>query len=110
MKRLSLVLFFGFLSLLIKGQDSLIQVVLDNKNHDTTYIKDFHDKLVLKSYIVSKANNFSVTDINNEITTEFKPNDVTNLGFGVNYKSFGLSVAFIPLGKKDTETYGRTKN
>lgn len=91
------------------GQSSDLQVVLSNEGHDTSYIKDFHEKLILKTYMVSKANNFSVTDVKNQVTTEFKPNDVTNLGFGVNYKSFGLSVAFIPLGKKDNETYGRTQ-
>jgi len=102
-----LLIFLSQVSLL--AQDSDIQIALRNDGHDTSYIKDFHDKLILKTYVVSKANNFSVSDVKNEITTEFKPNDVTNLGFGVNYKSFGLSMAFIPLGKKDNETYGRTQ-
>mgnify|MGYP001979382689 CR=1 FL=1 len=94
---------------ILMGQDSDLQVVLSNEGHDTTYIKDFHEKLIVKTYIVSKANNFSVTDVKNEITTDFKPNDVTNLGFGLNYKSFGVSIAFIPLGNKDNEKYGRTR-
>ena len=103
------ILFICSISPQLFGQNSDLQIVLTNDGHDTTFIKYFHEKLVLKTYIVSKANNFSVTDVKNEITTNFKPNDVNNLGFGVNYKSFGVSIAFIPLGKKDNHTYGNTQ-
>ena len=102
------ILFICSISQQLFGQNSDLQIVLTNDGHDTTFIKYFHEKLVLKTYIVSKANNFSVTDVKNEITTNFKPNGVNNLGFGVNYKSFGVSIAFIPLGKKESRNNGRS--
>lgn len=97
------------LTLLGSAQDGIIETTFRSNGQDTSYIRSFHEKLILKTYFVNKSNQFSITDIKDEQTTEFKPNDVTNLGFGVNYKAFGLSVAFIPVGRQDRERYGRTR-
>lgn len=82
--------------------------LLDNDNFDTTFITSFQDQLHVKTFIVNKSNEFSVTDVNNSITTEYRPNSSADLGFGFNYKSFGLALAFIPMGNQNHEKYGRT--
>ncbi|MGB0403769.1 MAG: DUF4421 family protein, partial [Salibacteraceae bacterium] len=107
-QRLYTIVIFLLLFIEVFSQTEEIQLAFRNDGHDTSYIKDFHQSLVLKTYIVNKSNDFSISNTANEITTEFQPNDGANLGFGVNYKSFGVSLAFIPLGKKNNSKYGKT--
>lgn len=110
MNKISLILFALFILRWSAGhsQAEEIHEAFRNDGHDTSYIKDFHESLVLKTYIVNKSNDFTISNKENEITADYKPNDGANLGFGVNYKAFGISLAFIPLGKRNNSKYGKT--
>lgn len=79
-------------------------------NIDTVYIKDLSHKLSIRVLSVSKFTNFDVKDNNVDSLISYSPNRNINLGFGVNYKWFGLWFAFkFPFINKDDAKYGETK-
>ncbi|UTW60638.1 DUF4421 family protein [bacterium SCSIO 12741] len=91
-----------------KKRDSTLQKM----QFDTSYITDLTQKLTLKTYLVDKSNTFTVSHNDNDgngFQTEYKPNDGSSIGFGFNYKWLGFSMAFIPLGRRDFSTHGRTQ-
>lgn len=77
--------------------------------YDTNYIKDLSDKLSLRIYGINKFNKFSIYDEGSDHTLEYAPNNDLNLGIGINYKWFGIGLAFnFPFINNDDETYGST--
>jgi len=75
--------------------------------YDTSYIKDLSDKLSVRIYGISKYNKFEINEVESAI--RYSPNSNLNFGVGVNYKWFGLGVAFnIPFINNDDNKYGST--
>lgn len=77
---------------------------------DTLYIKDLSHKLSIRILSVNKFTSFDIKDNNADSLIGYSPNRNLNLGFGVNYKWFGLWIAFnFPFINNDDEIYGETK-
>ena len=77
---------------------------------DTVYIKDLSDKLSIRIFGVNKFTRFDIKDNEIDSLVSYSPNRNLNLGFGLNYKWFGLGVAFnFPFINNDDDIYGKTK-
>ena len=77
---------------------------------DTNYIKDLSHKLSIRILSVNKFTSFDIKDNDVDSLVSYSPNRNLNLGFGVNYKWFGLWIAFkFPFINNDDEKYGETK-
>ena len=77
---------------------------------DTNYIKDLSHKLSIRILSVNKFTSFDIKDNDIDSLISYSPNRNLNLGFGVNYKWFGLWFAFnFPFINNDDEIYGETK-
>ncbi|MBD81689.1 MAG: hypothetical protein CL840_22430 [Crocinitomicaceae bacterium] len=77
--------------------------------HDSTFILDLTQKLTLKVLLVSRLNEYSITDTSGNISTNFVPNEALSVGLGFNYKFIGFSAAFIPIASKSSDDYGKTQ-
>jgi len=77
---------------------------------DTNYIKDLSHKLSIRILTVNKFSSFDIKDNDVDSMVSYSPNRNLNLGFGVNYKWFGLWMAFkFPFLNDDDAKYGETK-
>lgn len=76
---------------------------------DSTFINDLTQKLTLKVILVSRINEYSISDTSGNYSTHFVPNDALSIGVGFNYKFIGFSAAFFPIASKNTEEYGKTQ-
>jgi len=77
---------------------------------DTLYIKDLSHKLSIRILGVNKFTSFDIKDNGIDSLVSYSPNRNLNLGFGLNYKWFGLWFAFnFPFINNDDEIYGKTK-
>ena len=61
---------------------------------DTVYIKDLSHKLSIRIFGVNKFTRFDIKDNGIDSLVSYSPNRNLNLGFGLNYKWFGLWIAF----------------
>ncbi len=78
---------------------------------DSVYIVDYKDQLVLRTFIKQKFNELKIEDDKKNRSVHYKPNALSSIGFGGNYKWLGLDVAFKnKSSEKDTEVYGRTQS
>lgn len=78
--------------------------------YDTNYIENLSDKLAIRVLGINKFYRFSIENNENNQVVEFEPNSNLNLGFAVNYKWFGLGVAFnFPFVNNDDHIYGETR-
>ncbi|MGL1887953.1 MAG: DUF4421 domain-containing protein [Reichenbachiella sp.] len=70
------------------------------RNHDTTYIKNYADKLAIRLVNINKYNTFSLRNVKENVSATYRPNFKSNLGIGIAYKwfSFDLTVP-ISIGK-----------
>ncbi|MBN2172965.1 MAG: DUF4421 domain-containing protein [Bacteroidales bacterium] len=76
---------------------------------DTVYIKDLSDRLAIRIYGINKFSQFDIKDNHEGETVEYSPNQSMNLGVAVNYKWFGLGLAFnFPFINNDNDIYGKT--
>jgi hypothetical protein len=83
--------------------------VLYKTKPDTNYYESHKKMLAIKFLGVSKVASFSVFDKENKAKLLYNPNEALNIGFGFNYKWFGLDLAFnIPGFNDDNEKYGTT--
>lgn len=64
------------------------------RNQDTTYIKNYSDKFVLKLIGVNKFNYFKIKDNRENTSVRYRPDRRLNLGIGFSYKWFALDLAF----------------
>jgi len=64
------------------------------RNHDSTFIKSYANRLALKMVAVNKINYFSVNDKNHDSSIRYRPEYGVNLGLGLSYKWFALELAF----------------
>lgn len=78
--------------------------------YDSNYIEDLSEKLSLRIYGINKFNKFNIYDELTNLTLDYAPNNDWNFGVGVNYKWFGLGLAFnFPFINNDDEIYGNTQ-
>ncbi len=98
-----------FLLFLILQSVSAQEEISKPVKFDTLYIRDVSDKLSVRLYGINKFNRFDIHDNNAGYTVKYSPNSSVNLGFGINYKWFGLGVAFdLPFINNDDQKYGHT--
>lgn len=99
-----------FLLLFVNPVCLISQVDQNDKAFDTLYIKDLSNKLAIRVYGINKFNRFRINDNNLGKTVNYNPNSSVNLGFAVNYKWFGLGLAFnFPFLNNDDDIYGKTQ-
>ncbi len=86
------------------------------KDIDTNYIVNYEDVFTARFVIISKKNEFTLTNNEADSTGKsgnsllFKPNDPLNIGFGFTYKWLGINMAFnLPFINNDDHIYGKTK-
>ncbi len=79
-------------------------------SQDSTHIVDYSDKLLIRLYTVTKTNSLTIVNDDLDRRLELLPNGKTNLGVGVNYKKFGLGIAFGPPSSAEKERkFGKTQ-
>lgn len=77
---------------------------------DTNYIQSYYNDLILRVYSGEKTQSLELDDLNNPYRLKYLPNGYFNLGVGVNFKSFGLSLATkIPVFLESEVKHGETK-
>lgn len=101
---------FAFIFILLAFSNQNLAQNNAEIKYDTNYITDLSDKLAIRVLGVNKFNKFTIENNDNDQQIEFLPNNNLNLGFGVNYKWFGLSMAFnFPFVNNDNHIYGETR-
>ncbi len=103
--RLNILLLFLIIFQSVFGQDKTSKPL----KFDTAYIRDVSNKLSIRLYGINKFNRFDIHDKQAGYTVKYSPNSSVNLGFGINYRWFGLAVAFdFPFINNDDKKYGHT--
>lgn len=78
-------------------------------SYDTAYIRDVSEKLAVRVLGINKFTRFSIYDKDLDQEIRYSPNSNLNFGFGVNYRWFGIGVAFnLPFINNDDDLYGKT--
>lgn len=86
-----------------------IRLIAQDQN-DSTYYSKYQEKLLLRLYTVTKFNTLSIVNAETESRLDLYPNGQTNLGFGFNYKGFGMGIALgLPKTRGSQEKYGQTQ-
>ena len=77
---------------------------------DTNYIQSYYNDLIIRLYSGEKSHSLELDDMNNPIKLKYLPNGYFNLGTGVNFRSFGLSLATkVPIFLNSEIRHGKTK-
>lgn len=77
---------------------------------DSNYIESYFNDLIINAYSVEKTHSLTLSDLNNPARLQYLPNGHFNMGVGVNFRSFGLSLATrIPFLQRDEYRLGETK-
>lgn len=77
---------------------------------DTNYIENYNNDLIIRLYSGEKTHSIYLNDLNSSYRLKYLPNGYFNLGAGVNFRSFGLSLATkIPLFLNSEVKHGETK-
>lgn len=101
-----------FLILLVvhfsSGARSLTSYLSSKK--DTGYIETYYKDLIVRLYSGEKSHSLELSDLNNPYHIKYLPNGYFNMGAGVNFRSFGISLATkIPLFLNSELKHGETK-
>lgn len=76
----------------------------------TQFIIDYSDQLILRVYTITKSNSLIIGNTSTGKRLVLEPNGQTNIGLGLNYKHFGLGLAFgIPKSSESNTKYGKTQ-
>ncbi|MFY9152236.1 MAG: DUF4421 family protein [Prolixibacteraceae bacterium] len=77
---------------------------------DTNYIESYYNDLIIRLYSGEKTHSLELTDLNNSYHLKYLPNGYFNLGVGVNYRWFGISLATkVPVFLNSEIKHGETK-
>lgn len=77
---------------------------------DSTYIVSYYNDLIVRIYSGEKSHSLELSDLNNAYGLHYLPNGYFNMGVGVNFRSFGLSLATkIPFIHNNQFKNGETK-
>ncbi len=75
---------------------------------DSSYVVGEREKLTLKVYTVEKFSRIFISDLGQDLQYRYHPNEVANIGLGLNYKWIGIALAFNPAPNRRVEKFGRT--
>lgn len=76
---------------------------------DSTFVKAYRNNLIVRLYSGEKSHTLQLSDLDSNYSLKYLPNGYTNLGIGVNFRSFGLSLATkIPLWQMSEIRHGET--
>lgn len=90
-----------------KGLDYIGHYLL-YRNHDTSYIKSYSQKISAKLVAINKYNRFNLTDRNNKTSIRYVPLQDVSLGLGIAYKWFALDLTF-SLGLNKNSDFENTR-
>ncbi len=77
---------------------------------DSNYIESYYNDLIIRLYSGEKTHSIDFNDLNNPYHLKYIPNGYFNVGAGVNFRSFGLSLATkIPVFQNSEIRHGETK-
>jgi hypothetical protein len=77
---------------------------------DTNYIESYYNDLIIRLYSGEKTHSLDLSDLNSPYHLKYLPNGYFNLGAGVNFRSFGLSLATkVPIFQNSEFKHGETK-
>jgi hypothetical protein len=77
---------------------------------DTNYIENYYNDLIIRLYSGEKTHSLDLNDLNSPYHLKYLPNGYFNLGAGVNFRSFGLSLATkVPIFQNSEFKHGETK-
>lgn len=77
---------------------------------DTNYIENYYNNLIIRLYSGEKTHSLDLNDLNSPYHLKYLPNGYFNLGAGVNFRSFGLSLATkVPIFQNSEFKHGETK-
>ena len=96
------------------SQDSaLVQPGVNDTITEAESVKkiiDLSDQILLSTGVVFKSYGIDMFDVNSGTTLSIDPTGNANLGFGFNYKWFGIAVSFgLPSESKEVERFGETQ-
>lgn len=77
---------------------------------DTNYIENYYNDLIFRLYSGEKTHSIDLNDLSSPYHLKYLPNGYFNLGAGVNFRSFGLSLATkVPIFQNSEYKHGETK-
>jgi hypothetical protein len=77
---------------------------------DTNYIESYYNDLIIRLYSGEKTHSLDLSDLNSPYHLKYLPNGYYNLGAGVNFRSFGLSLATkVPIFQNSEMKHGETR-
>jgi hypothetical protein len=77
---------------------------------DTNYIETYYRDLIVRLHSGEKTHSLELSDLNNPYHLKYLPNGYFNMGAGVNFRSFGLSLATkVPIFQNSEVKHGETK-
>ena len=89
---------------------SLTSLYAQKPPDSTQIIIDYSDKLILRLNTISKSNSLTISNTSTGKNLVLQPNGQTNIGLGLNYKHFGLGLAFgLPKSSESNTKYGKTQ-
>lgn len=107
MRKFSIIFCF-FIFYFSAGAKSLTSFIGAKK--DSNYIESYFNDLIIRLYSGEKNHSLELTDLNLPYHLKYLPNGYFNLGLGVNFRSFGLSLATrVPLFQNSEIKHGETK-
>lgn len=107
MKKLFLIGVLLAMSQLLYGK-SLKSIVDAPK--DSNYIETYYKDLIIRIYSGEKTHSLELSDLNAPYRLKYLPNGYFNMGAGINFRSFGLSLATkIPIFLTSEIRHGITK-
>ena len=81
-----------------------------NFKYDTTYIKNWDNKLILIPTLIKKHISLDIDDILTNNTLSYKPNNASSIGLKVSYKWLGFSLGIdLPIDNEKKSSMGETK-
>lgn len=110
----SVIAFLVFCWLVQAQAQTEVQAEFDTQPADSivsnSLYVDYSDQWLLKLMTVSKSNALEIINRNSNTSLRLRPLDVVSMGFGFNYKWFGLSFGIgIPANAADEKKYGKSE-
>lgn len=77
---------------------------------DTNYIQSYYNDLIIRMYSGEKTHSLELSDLNMPYRLRYLPNGSFKFGAGVNFRSFGISLATrLPIFQNSKIKHGETK-
>jgi len=107
MKKFIFISFLVFHAFLSEGKS--VKTILEARK-DSNYIETYYKELIIRLYSGEKTHSLDLSDLNSPYKLRYLPNGYFNMGAGVNFRSFGLSLATkIPIFLNSEIRHGETK-